>query len=196
MKNFSRILTLFLGISLAFFILTFTLFKVLDNGKVKKENFDANKQNTIEDFISTKIDDTEKNVITSDTIIEYQIYHTKCKHIVRSFEQDKGEFLNMSEEQLKDYLSKFDSKHLIKFENNRVIIGITREYLCPNHYIIGIEDNKVAIFKVDKNGERELFQKLDQSVDLLGEFDKEKLKKGIVVDDFDKIGEVVENFIS
>lgn len=86
---------------------------------------------------------------------------------------------------------------IISFSVANIVLGESRDTLCPNHYIIGESEGKIAVYRISDTGEKILFKIFkDYSLSLLKEIDQEKLKKGIVVDTEEEISDVLENFIS
>ncbi|MBS4534248.1 hypothetical protein GOQ29_01300 [Clostridium sp. D2Q-14] len=193
MKSSSKLFYLFLGLTLVVVLLVFSILENSFNNE-KKDDFIGEK--TDDDLLSTETNKNDGDRITEDTIIEYENYYSECDHTIRDFELNKEKFIGMNKRELEESFGKNSNKEVLVFDDSRVIIKVTKNYLCPNHYIIGENEGKVAIYKVDENGDKILFKTLDQSIELLGEYDIEKLKKGIIVDNLDDIGDVIENFIS
>ena len=61
---------------------------------------------------------------------------------------------------------------------------------------MGEADNKVAIYKIDENGERYVYKIFDDYPIALLKSRPEKLQEGIVVDSEEELSDVLENFIS
>ncbi|MBS4539673.1 hypothetical protein GOQ27_14460 [Clostridium sp. D2Q-11] len=197
MKNSSKIFYLSIGLIFSVVVLVFT---ILEIGFDKNSNDNITKENeeneSMDELLTTEINGSEGKEITEDTIIEYDIFYTKCEHNIRDFQVNKNDYIGMNRKALEDSFDEESNKEVLKFDSNRVVIKQVKDSLCPDHYIVGENEGKVAIYKIDENGDRVLFKTLEQSIQLLGEYDKERLRNGIVVDDLDDIGEVIENFIS
>lgn len=104
----------------------------------------------------------------------------------------------MTEKEYKDYMNKnYPSVDIVSFSVENIVLREERNYLCPNHYIIGESDGKIAIFKIGDNGEKILSKVYkDYPLSLLKEIDQKKLKEGIVIDSEEELSDVLENFIS
>ncbi|WP_130806749.1 BofC C-terminal domain-containing protein [Senegalia massiliensis] len=194
MKNSYKMFYLFLGLTLAVVLL---IFSFLDN-RLENKNKDENiaKNQSINKELSQEINVKPQEKINKNTIIEYENYYTECEHVVRSFELDKKKYIDMGRDEFRNNFKIEFSTKIIRFDSERVIVRIDKNFLCPNHYVVGEYEGYVSIYKINDKGERVLFKKLDQSIEFLSDFDKNKLKKGIIVDSIDDIGEIIENFIS
>lgn len=139
----------------------------------------------------------EENIIGPNTVIEYINHYKKCNDTVSKIEEPEKAIINFDEEDYKKYLeTNHPNWQLLSFSSKKVIVKRELDRYCPNHYIIGVKDNKIAIFKFNDMGEKVLVEIINKSVSTLKEIDQEKLKKGIVVDSVEEIGDILENFIS
>lgn len=194
MKKSYKIFYLFLALSLVFVFLVFTFLDITLN----KQNDDKNKVeiDKAKEELSKEINVSPDEEINKDTIIEYENYYTECEHVLREFEADKKKYIKMNEEKFKKNFKTNHEMKILRFDSDRIIIRISKDYLCPNHYIVGEYEGFVSIYKIDDEGKKTLFKKLDQSIEFFSDYDKNKLKKGILVDSIDDIGAIIENFIS
>ncbi len=140
----------------------------------------------------------EENRITPNTIIEERIHYTVCNHIVNKTRKVEDKLVNMTKKDFEEYVeNNSTNQRIISFSANRISLGVSKDHLCENHYIIGEEDGKIAIFKIDDKGQRVLNNVFDDyPISLLMEVDQDRIKKGIVVDSEDELSNVLENFIS
>lgn len=140
----------------------------------------------------------EEAIITPGTFIEERIHYTACDHIITKVTLVKDEFVNMSKKEYSSYLeNNYPSYKLVAFSSSKVTIGITKNHLCENHYVVGEEDGIIAIFRIGENGEK-ILEKIftDYPISLLMEIDQQKIIEGIIVDSEDELSEILENFIS
>lgn len=136
--------------------------------------------------------------VSPNTIVEKNIYYTQCNHTLKDKSKADGKIINMTEKEYKDYMNKnYPSVDIVSFSVENIVLREERNYLCPNHYIIGESDGKIAIFKIGDNGEKILSKVYkDYPLSLLKEIDQKKLKEGIVIDSEEELSDVLENFIS
>ncbi len=136
--------------------------------------------------------------ITPNTFIEIRIHYKKCNHTITKENEKDNNIVNMTEEEYREYLKEnYPNVKLMKFSSRAIFLEEERNHLCPNHYIIGEHEGKVAVFKIDDKGQKYLDRVfVDYPITLLKKIDQEKLKKGIVVDTEEELSDVLENFIS
>lgn len=141
---------------------------------------------------------SDENIITPNTIMEERINYLQCNHVLTKERDVDQELINMGRQDLIEYLEEnHPGKKMISYSSSKVIIGVTKNQLCENHYIIGEEDGLLAVYIINEDGERVLqtvFE--DNPISLLMEVDQEKIIKGIVVDSEDELMEILENFIT
>ncbi|MDR7856439.1 BofC C-terminal domain-containing protein [Tissierella sp.] len=140
----------------------------------------------------------EDTKLTPNTFIEKRIHYATCNHIVSEVDLIENELVNMSRSEFTQYLENSNpSEKLISFSSSKVTLAITKNHLCPNHYIVGEYNGIIAIFSINENGERVLDKVFeDYPISLLMEIDQQKIKEGIVVDSEEELSEILENFIS
>ena len=140
----------------------------------------------------------EEERISPNTFIEKRIYYNDCNHNITKLISADSEIINMTEKQYREYMKEnYSNVKIISFSINEIVLREERNHLCPNHYIIGESEGKIAIYGIDENGEQFLDKIYDgYPISLLKEIDQEKLKKGIIVDSEEELSDILENFIS
>lgn len=197
MKKFSMLLISILCI--AIFLLSFVYGYYFTNRKISnkpdndKESFKdpMDKKNHLEIV-------KEDNVISPNTFIEKEIHYSACGHILTDTYKADEEIVNKTEKEFDEYIKEnYPNTQIITFSTQKIVLQGERNHLCPNHYIVGESEGKIAIFKINESGER-ILDKIfnDYPLSLLKEVDQQKLKDGIVVDNEEELSEVLENFIS
>lgn len=184
--------------SLALFLISFVIGYQLMGNKLEPQisRINQEKEDT-QDYSDLQI--LKEDIrISPNTFIEERIHHTACDHVITKVNAATEEFVNMNKDEIVDYLEEnYPNKKLISFSSSKITLGITKNHLCENHYIVGEKDDLIAIFKVNENGEKVLENVLiDHPISILMEVDQQKLIEGIVVDSEDELSEVLENFIS
>lgn len=140
----------------------------------------------------------EEDRISPNTFVEKKTYYKKCEHSITNLENAKEETINMTEKQYRKYMKEnYPNIKIISFSPREIVLREERNHLCPNHYIIGQADGKIAIYRIDEKGEKYLDKVFnDYPISLLKEVDQERLKDGIIVDSEEELSDVLENFIS
>ena len=165
----------------------------------------SKKQNSNDVVIDNSVSDNngleiikEEVRISPNTCIEKEIYYTKCRHTIKDILEVDNNIINMNEKEFYYYIKKnYPNLNIISFSVSKIILRENRESLCPNHYIIGESNGKIAVYRIGEDGEKILYKIFeDYSITLLKEIDQDKLKKGIVVDTEEELSDVLESFIS
>ncbi|WP_425446039.1 BofC C-terminal domain-containing protein [Dethiothermospora halolimnae] len=140
----------------------------------------------------------ENKCIGPNTEVVYKTHYRRCGHTIEEKKPSDDYMVNMTEEQLNDFIIKeHPSWKLKSFSNDKIVIEIEKNHLCPEHYIIGIKDGNLAIYKVNKDGEKILKMKYkDSNILMLKKIDQEKLERGIVVDSLEEVDSVLEDYMS
>lgn len=188
-----------LAISLVLFIISFGFGYFIMDNNINKDN---NKILAVEPNVNEEIPDIEiikeENRISPNTFIEERIHYKECGHLISNITLAKDDIVNMTKDELIEYLySNSSNFRLISFSNVKIVLWGEKNYLCPDHYIVSEENGKIAIFKIDEFGER-ILEKVyvEYPINILKAEDQQKLKEGIIVDSIDELSNILENFIS
>lgn len=179
-------------------------YNIADRIGKKPENIPSNEgiqgnTNNINNFEEDiPIIKTDDEYVTPNTTIEYIFYYLKCGHNVKKVSAASKDMVNLSKEK---FISSINRNHpdwrVTKFSYKNIVIEIDKDQLCPNHYVIGVKDEKIAIYRIDSEGELVLESVLsDTSITMLKPIDQQKLRDGIIVDSKEEISRILENFIS
>jgi hypothetical protein len=140
----------------------------------------------------------EERIISPNTFVEKKIHYNLCNHDITKLNNVDDEIINMTEKQYREYMKEnYPNIKIISFSTKEILLREERNHLCPNHYIIGESNGKIAIYGIDENGDKFLDKVFSNyPISLLKEVDQEKLIKGILVDSEEELSDVLENFIS
>lgn len=185
-------------IALLLFVISFSFgYFIMDKNTIDKRNIAEENSDIIDDAPNIQIV-KEENRVSPNTFVEERIHYKKCGHLVSNIKLANDEIVNMTKEELNEYLYSDQSNlRLISFSNVKVVLWGERSFLCKDHYVIGEENGKIAIFKIDDNGNL-LLDKVfvDYPINLLRDVDQERIKDGIVVDTEDELSDILEDYIS
>lgn len=140
----------------------------------------------------------EDNRISPNTFIEERIHFKACDHLVSNTHPSEVEIINMTKGEYEEHLrTTAPNLRLISFTNTKIVVWGERNHLCKNHYIIGEENGKIAIFTIGEDGQRILENVFTEyPITLLKAADQEKIIEGIIVDSKDELSDLLENYIS
>lgn len=166
----------------------------LDNRKVSE----LDKVNIEEDVEKSLEILKNENIVTPNTFIEERINYFSCSHVATSSRPVEENMVNMTKDEFSDYLyENYPNQRIISFSQSKIVIGVNKNHLCENHYVIGEKNGVIAIYKIGESGDRILINIFeDYPISILMDMDQEKIKEGIVVDSEEELSTILENFIS
>ncbi|MEZ0537008.1 BofC C-terminal domain-containing protein [Caldicellulosiruptoraceae bacterium PP1] len=129
--------------------------------------------------------------INNDTVLVLRKYFKKCGHIVEEQSYFDPEYIGLYKTDIQKIYRGWTLEH---YSPNYVILSRVFDGLCPNHFIISIKDDRVAIFySQPRDGET---LKLITPIDIKNLSNKqiEDLKNGIVVDTYEQAIKIIEDF--
>ena len=187
------------GVSFILFIISFGIGYFIMDNNINKENNKTLTKNI--DEVGDKSDIVilkEENRISPNTFIEERVHYKECGHLISNITLASDEVVNMTKDELLEHLySNSANLSLISFSNVKIVLWGERNYLCKDHYIIGEENGKIAIFKIGGQGER-IIDKVfvEYPINVLRDLDQEKIKEGIIINSEDELSDILENYIS
>ena len=173
-KNNKNIYTLFLIL----FLVSFSIGYYIMDGYINNSKIHVSEEEPIPDEIPNIEIIKEENRITPNTFIEERIHYKECGHLISNVYLAKDEMVNLTEDELVEYLyTNLPSLDLISFSNLKVVLWGEKNHLCKDHYIVGEENGKIAIFSIDEDGERILDKVfVEYPINILLNIDQEKIK--------------------
>ncbi|NLL81815.1 MAG: hypothetical protein GX231_05865 [Tissierellia bacterium] len=185
-------------IFIIFFVVSFTIGYSVMNGYINSSKIQVSDDDQIKNVTPNIEIIKEVNRITPNTFIEERIHYKECGHIVSDVYLSKDEMVNLTEDELVEYLyTNLPNLKLISFSNLKVVLWEEKNHLCKEHYIVGEENGKIAIFSIGDNGERILDKVfVEYPVNILIDIDQERIKKGIVVNSEDELSNILQDYIS
>jgi hypothetical protein len=181
------------------FVISFGIgFFVMDNSLNKQKQQLVSDVNEINEEVPNIEIVKEENRISPNTFIEERIHYKECGHLVSNVHLATDDIVNMTKEELVEHLYNTSSNlSLVTFSNVKVVLWGERNHLCKDHYVVGEENGKIAIFTISDNGERVLDKVfVEYPINILIDIDQEKLKEGIIVDSVDELSDILQDYIS
>ncbi|MDD2447069.1 MAG: BofC C-terminal domain-containing protein [Tissierellia bacterium] len=193
-KNNKNIYTLFLIL----FLVSFSIGYYIMDGYINNSKIHVSEEEPIPDEIPNIEIIKEENRITPNTFIEERIHYKECGHLISNVYLAKDEMVNLTEDELVEYLyTNLPSLDLISFSNLKVVLWGEKNHLCKDHYIVGEENGKIAIFSIDEDGKRILDKVfVEYPINILINIDQEKIKEGIIVNSEDELSNILQDYIS
>lgn len=196
--NRKRIISI-MGFSFILLFISFTFGYQFMKSQLKQIDNINNPSNVIEqnDPLGVEIV-REDNRISPNTFIEERIHYKACDHLISGTHPSEVEIINMTKGEYEEHLRTNSSNlRLISFSNTKIVLWSERNHLCKNHYILGEENGKIAIFTIGDDGQRILDNVFTEyPITLLKGADQDRIIEGIIVDSKDELSDLLENYIS
>lgn len=140
------------------------------------------------EYITT--DQSEEKVSPNANLIA-TIYYGECGHSKVEVQEVPREVVNLSED---DFKEKFDDWKVDFFSEKQISISKEVPNICPEHYIVGVADGIINIYKINKDGEEELYESTNISLEYLPEKDQEEIQNKIEVIGKENLNALLENY--
>lgn len=139
-------------------------------------------------YISTE--QSEEKISPNASLIE-TIHYENCGHDVEKVQEIPKEVVNLSEDEFKE---RFDDWKVDFFSEKEISISKEVSSVCPNHYIVGVDDGIINIYKVNEDGEEELYEATNISLEYLPEKDQKEIEDRIEVIGKENLNALLENY--
>jgi len=133
----------------------------------------------------------EDFILNENYKIKYVTLFSLCKHRIEREIDLPSVFIGLNEEQ---FMEKNTGWDLLEINHNTITLKRDIYTYCPQHFIIGLDDQYIAIYVYNEDGERILKERTDISIDTLTPEDQEILDSGIVADTEDDLEQKLEGF--
>lgn len=118
-------------------------------------------------------------------------HYTKCGHTLVEYTNLPNDLVNSSKADIQKVYQGWDIK---EFEPNKITLKRDIKSECGEHYILRINEGKIAIYKALEDGREELYENTEISTEYLPEVDKENMKNGIVANGKQELNRILEDF--
>jgi len=137
------------------------------------------------------------DTITKDTIIIYKILYTQCQNTIEEREPAKLELIGLNEKGFEEYVNKnLTNTEIQSFSKEQIILEKRENRVCPNHYLISVNNGYIVIYQYDEDGVKQLVDQTGIPITILPIVDQEKLQRGILVESLEDVNELLEDYSS
>ena len=133
----------------------------------------------------------EDFILNENYKIKYVTLFSLCGHRIEKEVDLPSVFIGLNEEQ---FMEKNPGWDLLEINNSTITLKRDIYTYCPQHFIIGLDGQYIAIYVYNEDGERLLKERTEISIDTLTPEDQEILDSGIVADTEDDLEQKLEGF--
>ena len=167
-----------------------------EQAKVSIKNVETNTTNTLENNVSSDNQNVvETNVkevrISPNAFITFKETYEGCGHTKVDFVEVPEDFVNLSEEELKD---KYSDWNIEKFTDTDIVLSKEFKGSCDEHFIVKDVNGVVTVFKIKEDNTEEEYQVTDIATEYLTDTDKIEMEKGISVNGKQNLNQLIEDY--
>lgn len=161
-----------------------------DQKKESKSNeilIENNNQN------ETKEAENSEEKVSPNSEITTTILYKKCGHEIIETKTVDKDIINLNKEELAE---KYEGYIIETFSNGQISLYKEEEKMCGEHFYIGESDGLICVYKLNEDGEEELYDSTNITLEYLPTEEKEKVKEKIEVIGKEDLYKILENFES
>lgn len=196
----NRIIIILLIIVVIFAAMAMAVFIYMpeENNKAKIEVQNVAVENTINEVENvtennTNMVETNANEerISPNAFITFKQTYKKCGHTTSEFVEVPQEFVNLSENELKE---RYTDWTVEKFTDTDIILSKEVEGDCNEHYVVRDVDGTVTVFHILDDGTEEEYMITDIATEYLTDTDKIEMEKGIEINGKQNLNQLIEDY--
>ena len=129
--------------------------------------------------------------ISPNCKLTFKKYYTECEHTINEYIDISEKLINKTREDLEEEYADWEIE---KFSSTDIVLFKKLEGDCGQHFILRESNDKIAVYLLNRDGEEELYEKTEISIDYLTETDKIEIENGIKVYGKENLNQMLENF--
>lgn len=145
-----------------------------------------NNKNT--DILETN---SSEEKISPNCLITLKKNYNKCGHTTKEYVDVSSDLVNKTKNDLQN---KYEGWEIEKFSPTEISLYKEFDGECGEHYILKEDNGKIVIYRINEEGEEEIYETTEIAVDYLTEDDKENIKNGIKVNGQEELNQLIEDF--
>ena len=142
-------------------------------------------------FLLSQIIKTKSERISPNAFITFKQTYKKCGHTTSEFVEVPQEFVNLSENELKE---RYTDWTVEKFTDTDIILSKEVEGNCNEHYVVRDVDGTVTVFHILDDGTEEEYMITDIATEYLTDTDKIEMGKGIEINGKQNLNQLIEDY--
>lgn len=198
MRNSIKIIiSIILSIIIIAIITNIIIYNKKDGNKIPESNTyvsEVIEDECTEEYINeqntTTVVSTEEKV-AANTILILKKYYTKCEHTVNEYVELPQELVNMTKKDVEAYYSDWK---VIGFEQGKITLYKEFDDTCGEHFKLKIEDGKVVVYIVNKDGTESIYEKTSIPSEYLTETDLINMQNGLEIYGKEELNQIIEDF--
>lgn len=170
-----------------------------DNNKVEEPETNTYISETIEDECTEEYKQEQNTAVVTSTeekvsanaILILKKYYIQCDHTINEYVELPQELVNMTKEEVQ---AQYPDWEVIGFETGKITLYKEFDDECGEHFKLRIEDGKIVIYIVNKDGSESLYEKTNISSEYLTETDLINMQDGLEIYGKEELNQIIEDF--
>ena len=140
---------------------------------------------------NTTVVSSNEEKVSANAILILKKYYSKCEHTINEYVELPQELVNMTKEEVQ---SEYTDWEVIGFESGKVTLYKEFEDVCGEHFKLKVEDGKVVVYIVNKDGMESVYEKTNISSEYLTETDLINMQDGLEIYGIEELNQIIEDF--
>lgn len=170
-----------------------------ENNKVEGTETNTYISETIEDECTEEYKQEQNTAVVTSTeekvsanaILILKKYYIQCDHTINEYVELPQELVNMTKEEVQ---AQYPDWEVIGFEPGKITLYKEFDDECGEHFKLRIEDGKIVIYIVNKDGTESLYEKTNISSEYLTETDIINMQDGLEIYGKEELNQIIEDF--
>ena len=158
---------------------------------VAVENTTKEEENVIENTTNMLETSANQERISPNAFITFKQTYKECGHTTSEFVEVPQEFVNLSEEELKERYSDWSVE---KFTDTDIVLNKEVEGSCNEHYVVRDVNGTIIVFCILDDGTEEEYMITDIATEYLTDTDKIEMKNGIKINGKQNLNQLIEDY--
>ena len=185
---------------IAFFTSLIITMNIVKENKLQKTKKETKISENIEDECTkeytkeTKIEAVvaTKEKISANSQLILKKYFKQCDHTINEYVEMPQELVNLTKEEVQN---KYNDWKVIGFEPNKVTLYKEFDDMCGEHFKLKIEEGKIVIYQINKEGKQSIYEKTNISSEYLTQTDLISIENGgLDVYGKEELNKIIEDF--
>lgn len=129
--------------------------------------------------------------LAANALMVLKKYYRKCEHTINEYVELPQELVNMTQQEIQN---EYPDWEVIGFESGKLTLYKEFDDECGEHFKLKIEDEKVVIYSVNKDGSESLYEKTNISSEYLTETDLINMQDGLEIYGKEELNKIIEDF--
>lgn len=200
MRNNTRMIIAIVLIAISILIIMYIILNQNKEEQVPELNTYISKEEVIEDECTDEYEKDIQNTtavssaeekVSANAILILKKYYKQCEHTVNEYVELPQELINMTKEEVQAQYPEWD---VIGFEKGKVTLYKEFDDVCGEHFKLKIEEGKVVVYIVDKDGSESAYERTNISSEYLTETDLINMQDGLEIYGKEELNQILEDF--